>query len=350
MNKRGLLAGLLHDTGLLSKLLALRARTGAPWLSILTYHRFPAHDGSEPFDDGVIDTSAEELERHVICLKRHFDVVGVDELCAFAAGGTLPPNAVAITFDDGYLDNHSQALPILRRHGCKAIFFVATSFISERKLYWWDRVAYQLKHSTRTEITLQYPAPFRVELSNRPAAVLKTLRFIKARRALDMTRLLDELTAATGVDWSPDIEREFADKLLMNWDHVRELKQAGMDVQSHTRSHRVLQTLPADVLRLELEGSSSDLLRELGERARALAYPIGKPLEPDSPIRAEMRRAGYQIGLTNGTGPTRTWGRRDAYDIRRQTVARDLTTPYLLSILALPPLAPKHPWHAAKLE
>jgi peptidoglycan/xylan/chitin deacetylase (PgdA/CDA1 family) len=165
-----------------------------------------------------------------------------------------------------------------------------------------------------------------------------------------MDRLLDELTLATGVAWSRELEQAFADELLMTWDHIRALKQAGMDVQSHTRNHRLLQTLPPDELRSELEGSSSDLLQQLGEPARALAYPIGKPLEPASPIRAAMKQAGYQIGLTNGTGPTPTWGRRDPFDIRRQTVARNLTTPYLLSILAVPPLAPKHPWHAAKLE
>ena len=350
MHKRRILAGLLNETGVLSKLLSLRAHTGAPWLSILTYHRFPAGDGSEHFDDGVIDTSAEEFERHVVCLKRHFTVVGVDELCAFAAGGVLPSNAIAITFDDGYLDNYTQALPILNRHACKAIFFVATSFTSERRLYWWDRVAYQMKRTTRDTLALHYPSLFCVDLRDRAAAIFKLLRFIKARRAFDMDRLLDELTLATGVAWSRELERAFADELLMTWDHVRALKQAGMDVQSHTRNHRLLQTLPPDELTCELEGSSSDLLRELGEPPRALAYPIGKPLEPASPIRAAMKRAGYQIGLTNGTGPTPTWGRRDPYDIRRQTVARNLTVPYLLSILAVPPLAPKHPWHTAKLE
>jgi hypothetical protein len=55
-------------------------------------------------------------------------------------------------------------------------------------------------------------------------------------------------------------------------------------------------------------------------------------------------QAGYELGFTNGTGPTSLWSRRDRYDMRRQTVARDLSTPYLLSILAVPPLAPKHPW------
>jgi peptidoglycan/xylan/chitin deacetylase (PgdA/CDA1 family) len=350
MHKRRIIARLLHDTGALGKLLAVRARIGAPWLSILTYHRFPHHDGSEVFDDGVIDTSAEEFEQHVACLKRHFTVVGVDELCVFAAGGALPPNAVAITFDDGYLDNYAQALPILRKHACRAIFFVATSFISERRLYWWDRVAYQVKRSTRPAIELHYPSFFRVDLANREAAVFTLLRFIKARRTLDMERLLSELTTASGVPWTRELEQEFADRLLMTWDHVRELRRAGMDVESHTRTHRVLQTLPADELRQELEGSRRDLERELGESPRALAYPIGKPVHHTSPIRAALRQAGYRIGLTNGTGPTPTWGRCDPYDIRRQTVARELSTPYLLSILAVPPLAPRHPWHASKLE
>ncbi len=350
MHKRRMLAGFLNDTGVLSKLLSVRARTGAPWLSILTYHRFPAGDGSEHFDDGVIDTTAEEFECHVVCLKRHFTVVGVDELCVFAAGGELPANAIAITFDDGYLDNYAQALPILSRHACKAIFFVATSFITERRLYWWDRVAYQVKQTTKDALVLRYPSLFRVDLRDRPTAIFKLLRFIKAGRGFDMERLFDELTLATGVAWSRELERAFADQLLMTWDHVRALKQAGMDVQSHTRNHRLLQSLPPEQLRSELEGSRADLLRELDEPPRALAYPIGKPLEPASPIRAAMQRAGYTIGLTNGTGPTPTWGRRDPYDIRRQTVARNLSVPYLLSILALPPLAPKHPWHTAKVE
>jgi peptidoglycan/xylan/chitin deacetylase (PgdA/CDA1 family) len=350
MHKRRLLARLLHDSGALSKVLAVRALTGAPWLSILTYHRFPYGEGHEAFDDGVVDTSAVEFEEQIICLKRHFTLVGVDELCAFAAGGSLPPNALAVTFDDGYLDNYSQALPILRKHGCKAIFFVATSFIAERRLYWWDRVAYQLKQSRRASVELSYPSPFRIELADRAAAITKLLRFIKLRRSLDMPRLLDEVTAATGVAWTREAELEFADRLLMTWDHVRALREAGMDVESHTRTHRVLQTLPEAELQAELEGSRRDLEQQLGVAPRALAYPVGKPVKVGSPIRSALVRAGYKIGLTNGTGPTPTWRRCDPYDIHRQTVGRHLPLPYLLSILALPPLAPKHPWHTSELE
>jgi peptidoglycan/xylan/chitin deacetylase (PgdA/CDA1 family) len=200
-------------------------------------------------------------------------------------------------------------------------------------------------------VELSYPRHFRVDLEqDRDQAIFRLLRFIKASQSLDLERLLEELSATTGVAWNRDLEREFAARLLMTWDHVRALRAAGMGVQSHTRSHRILQTLSAEELRDELSGSSDDLRRELGEPARAVAYPVGKPLAATSPIRQALHEAGYEIGLTNGTGPTPAWGVRDRFDIRRQTVAQDLTTPFLLSILAVPPLAPKHPWHASRLE
>ncbi len=345
MSRRERIAELLRETGALAKILELRAHTGAPWLSILTYHRFPKQDGTEPFDDGVIDTSPLELEQHLVSIKRHFNIVGIQELCEFVQGGTLPRNPVAITFDDGYLDNYEQALPILRRLDCKAIFFVATSYINERRLYWWDKVAYLVKQCSRDSIQLNYPSPFRVDLADRPHAIFRLLRFIKACPQLDMDRLLTELGQAVGIPWTRELELASAERLLMTWDHVRALREAGMDVESHTRTHRVLQTLSEAELRDELAGSRADLQRELGEAPRAVAYPIGKPLAGSARLRAALASAGYELGFTNGTGPTRTWGRRDPYDIRRQTVSRDLGAAYLLSILAVPPLAPKHPWH-----
>jgi peptidoglycan/xylan/chitin deacetylase (PgdA/CDA1 family) len=345
MSKRRQLANFLHATGALRAILKVRARTSPPWLSILTYHRFPTKDGNEPFDDGVVDVTLERFERQVACLKKHFNPVGIDELCAFARGGKLPPNPVAITFDDGYLSAYEDAVPILQRQSCKAIFFIATSFITERRVYWWDRIAYMLKHCTRDEIRLEHPVSLHIDLKgDRNASIHRTLRVIKACSMDHRVHVIDAIARATGVPWTNEMDRAFADQLLMSWDQVRALRKAGMDVQSHTRTHQPLRTLPPDALADELEGSRADLERELGEPVRALAYPVGNPLEGTSPIRAALRKAGYEIGFTNGTGPTPLWGRVDPFNIRRQTVERDFAEPYFLGILAIPFLAPKHPW------
>jgi peptidoglycan/xylan/chitin deacetylase (PgdA/CDA1 family) len=154
MSRREWLASWFERSGSLNALVRLRAHAAVPWLSVLTYHQFPAPDGRELFDDGVIDVTPEEFERQVVCMKKHFNVVGVDELCDFARGKPLPKNPVALTFDDGYLSNHEIALPILRKHDCKAIFFIATAFPTERRIYWWDRIAYTMKTTERHELSL----------------------------------------------------------------------------------------------------------------------------------------------------------------------------------------------------
>jgi peptidoglycan/xylan/chitin deacetylase (PgdA/CDA1 family) len=347
MSRRQRLASLLHQTGVMRAALALRSSVLSPWLSVLTYHRFPNPTGKDLFDDEVVDVTPECFERQIVALQRHFTLVGVDELCAFAAGRPLPPNAVAITFDDGYLDNYEIALPILRRHGAKAVFFLSTGCIGERRLYWWDRVAYILKRTPRHAFKLNYPFQVEISLADRPVALERILRLMKTHPALDLERFLDELAHAAEVAWSQKLERTFAERLLMTWDHVRELRRAGMDVQSHTRTHRVLDTLPPPDLHDELAGSRADLEREVGEPARALAYPVGNALGKNSPIRAAMAQAGYEIGLSSNTGSNLLGGPVDRYNIRRQAVDRNLSEAYLLAMLTLPSLAHKHPGQLA---
>jgi peptidoglycan/xylan/chitin deacetylase (PgdA/CDA1 family) len=337
----------LHSTGVLRVILALRASASLPWLSILTYHRFADPSGDEPFDDGVADVTEEEFDLQLGTLKRYFQMVGLEELSAWGAGKKLPRNPLAITFDDGYLDCYTRALPILKRHDVRAIFFVPTAFIGAPLTYWWDRVAYVIKHAERDTLELEYPFPFVLRLSgDRSTAINLVIALVKDRQPLDLGRLLEELSAAAGVPWTGEMDRSFAARLIMNWDQVRALRRAGMGVQSHTRTHRVLETLRPDELRDELSGSRADLERELGEPARALAYPVGKPLVTSSPIRAALENAGYELGFSNGTGPTPLWGRPDRFDIRRQTIGRNLPESYVLGMLAVPALAPRPRWRS----
>src|SRR5262245_11444952 len=134
----------LQASGLSELMLRARARVPSPWLTVLTYHcvRSP---GPHDFDDGIGDATPDDFDAQMATVARHCHVLGTDEILEFARGGRLPPNAVAITFDDGYRNNHDVALPILLRHGLKAIFFIATGFVGERRVFWWDRAAYLLK-------------------------------------------------------------------------------------------------------------------------------------------------------------------------------------------------------------
>lgn len=68
--------------------------------------------------------------------------ISTDELYAFMEGqGTLPDRPVLITFDDGYVDNYTNAYPILKKYNLKATIFIVTGFVSKRKGYLtWDQL------------------------------------------------------------------------------------------------------------------------------------------------------------------------------------------------------------------
>jgi hypothetical protein len=195
--------------------------------------------------------------------------------------------------------------------------------------------------SLRERVALEYPS--RVEWSlrgvpARSAAVRRALRIVKDVPGLDLERFLGELQRAADVSVDAGEARWLADATVMTWDHVRALRAAGMDVQSHTRTHRVLQTLDAAALAEELYGSRRILEEVLGEPVRAISYPVGKSVRDAPAVREAVRAAGYELGFSNGTGIS-SIRRLDPLDVRRLSMDVSLSEPFFRTVLAMPWLA-----------
>ncbi|MEJ7598657.1 MAG: polysaccharide deacetylase family protein [Kofleriaceae bacterium] len=341
-------ARLLYETGALAAVMQLRRLVPVPALSIVTYHHIADHEIGYPYDPDVADATVAQFRRQMETLARYFTPIGLEELVRAIDGAPLPRNPVMVTFDDGYRSCHDVALPILRAVGVRATFFIATSFIEDRRLYWWERISLMLGLSKRDGVTITYPVP--LELTPRdPAARERLIQLVKDTVGLDVDRFLDELAVALGVDWSRMLEAEYAEGLIMTWDQVRALARAGMDVESHGRQHRVLQTLDAQGLVDELAGSKRDLEAQLGRPVRAVAYPVGRRIAKEARIRDAIAAAGYRVGLSNMSGTNRVWPVAlrgmlpidpfDPYDVRRLATERDMSDAMFLTQVAVPQLA-----------
>jgi peptidoglycan/xylan/chitin deacetylase (PgdA/CDA1 family) len=339
-------AGLLQRSGALQALLRVRSKLPVSTVSILTYHHVADHDPSYPYDPDVADATPAQFRWQMQALARHCTPIGIDDLLRSVERGTpLPRNAVVVTFDDGYQSCHDVALPILRAVGIRATFFIATEYVNERKLYWWERVTLLLNRATRSG-TVTYPR--RIELSPRdPATRQWVLDTIKDTPNLELDRFLGGVADALGVTWSPEIEAEYADGLIMTWDQIRALARAGMDIESHTRTHRVLQTLDDAALHSELAGSRADLEAQLGRPVRAVAYPVGRRIGRGlQRIRRALATAGYKLGLSNASGINKIWPHSvtslvpfDPFDVRRLGLDRSMSDAMFLAQIALPRLA-----------
>lgn len=329
----------LDRSGAFDIILRARARTRAPVLSVLCYHSVGDPGADYAFDPDVIDVTAAQFREQLRVLDRHFTVIDIDTLCAGLSGGKLPPNPLLISFDDGYRSCVDAALPILQELGFPATFFIATHYVSERRLYWWDRIAYLVHHADPTRIALSYPRPMELDLGDAGTARRQLLRLVKQERALDLERFLAGLAAATGTEWNDELETRLANQLIMTWDDIRTLAAAGMDIESHTRRHRVLQTLSSEQMAEELAGSRDDIERAIGKPVRTVAYPVGYSITRESAIRRAVQDAGYEIGFTNASGVNYLWRPVDRFDVRRLAMDRGNSTALFRGQLAVPPLA-----------
>jgi peptidoglycan/xylan/chitin deacetylase (PgdA/CDA1 family) len=337
---------MLHRAGALSAMMQLRRIAPGPsTVSILTYHHVADEDTAYPYDPGVADASPQQFRRQMEMLARYGTPIGVGELIRAVEGAPLPKSPVMVTFDDGYRSCHDVVLPILRAVGMRATFFIATGYINDRKLYWWERIALCLSQARVPAAIITYPRTVEVSSKN-PDSQRKLADLIKDTPNLDIKRFLDELCAAFGVEWSDEIEANHAAALIMTWDHVRALSRAGMDVESHSRWHRVLQTLDDGLLRDELAGSKQDLEAQLGRPVRAIAYPVGRRIAHVARLRGAVEAAGYRIGMSNASGATRIWSgtlgemiQCDPLDIRRVSTDRTMSDSMFLTQVAVPRLA-----------
>jgi peptidoglycan/xylan/chitin deacetylase (PgdA/CDA1 family) len=294
-------------------------------------------------DTKVVTVTREAFERQLELIKQHFDVVTIEQVAdAIEGGAPLPRSPLLLTFDDGYRDNHDVALPLLRKHGLKATFFVATQFVDERRLFWWDRINFILKASTRPKVELAYP--YRQVLTLGPApeqrarAIKTAVRLVKEHFDLCLPLFLEHLGEAARVPFPRAGEVRLAEEHVMTWGEVRALRDAGMSVQSHTHTHRVIQTLSPAELDDELTTSRRLLEREIGEAVFAIAYPVGRGPACPRAVRDAVRRAGYSVAFSNHSGINPV-SHFDELDAKRLTIDTSISPDWFEAIMAVPALA-----------
>jgi len=280
---------------------------------VLRYHRI---------GDCGLGVPADEFDAQLGFLAARARVMTAGQMAAaVAAGEPLPPNAVAITFDDGYEDNASRALPLLQRHGLRATFFVTTGWIGTEKVLWWDRL-----HDYIRQALAARARP--LDFEGLPPSMAEALAMANLLSPADAARLEHALVAALrGIPLTPEETDTLVERVAaalgadvaepepyrpMSWGQVRALRDAGMEIGSHTVSHARLASVPPERAFEELEQSKQALERELGASPSLVACPGG---ECNQDVVDLVQEAGYTAAFTTESGPVRPGD--DVFRLRR---------------------------------
>jgi peptidoglycan/xylan/chitin deacetylase (PgdA/CDA1 family) len=341
-------------------------------LAIVVYHKVnDDHEKGTQIRPHVRGTSPGIFARQMKYLRKRQTVVPLeDAVMAMRNGRALPKNAVAITFDDGYLDNYRHAFPILRRYGLPATFFLTTGFIGSRKPAWEVALSAYLRLSPLRTVAVdcfdtaleRFAEEGRELLSGRESsladaptpvvlqAILRRLDPVKIERLVDESisepaQPCMELPLATARERAkarqiltaklrdrPWHERELLLEILrvrlglkaaiyvpcgdmMTWEMIKEMARDGMAFGAHTCSHPILTRVPIAVAEKELIRSKRRLEAVLGCPATLFCYPNGKKGDFDSKTVACLKKAGFAAACSMLAGTNN--GQANLFELRR---------------------------------
>lgn len=252
-------------------------------IPVLMYHHVSPHPGD------MVTVTPETFEGQMRHLAENgYSALSLDELLsAIRREWTPPRKAVAITFDDGWLDNRTHAFPVLRKYRLRAAVFVVTDW---------------------------------VERASAGGARGETIADLPHREA----RRLAKRGETRGV--------------VLDWERIGEMQASGfVEFHSHTASHAMCDRLDPDAVAEELRSSKRVLEERLGCPCPYLCWPFGKFSKE---AVALARETGYRALFTTRPGVVRKG--TDPFDIPRIVVkdridwfrirARLYTRPWLSSL------------------
>jgi peptidoglycan/xylan/chitin deacetylase (PgdA/CDA1 family) len=300
-----------------------------PKPAILMYHRV----ADLPYDPWGLAVSPQRFAAQMASLKAERLPLPMDAFVAKLEDGTLPSHAVAVTFDDGYLDNLTHAKPLLDQAGVPATIFLATGQLGQDQEFWWDELArlvlgqrggadgqvcIQGRSITVHLPPLAFDEPVRTDWRAwQPAKTPRQRLYFDLWSAL---RALDEAARLEAMEALRRIFREEAsnpaDLAMQPTDIARLIAQPGIDIGAHSRTHQPLPALPRAERRAEIDGSRADCERLTGRPVTGFAYPYG---DRDAETIKMVRDLGFAWACSTHDAPVDP-ARFDRFDLPRRQV------------------------------
>ncbi len=289
-----------------------------PKAVVLMYHRVDQLSG----DPWQLAVSPAHFEEHLRVIRRHWKPVSLLKLARYVADGSVIDRSVALTFDDGYVDNFEQAKPLLEKYQIPATFFITTRNCEEKTGFWWDelqqiiletptlpekvtidiggeRLHYALDEETtlnpslqdiqRGWITSQQPPTKRCHLY---------LELWQRIRPLAADEQLNVMTALR--DWAGQLPAKPTELTCMTPDQIQALLTNPLfSIGGHTVTHPALADQPSDVQQSEIRNGKAYLDLLTDKPVQLFAYPYGS--YTDETVRI-LDEAGIRLAVTTRAG------------------------------------------------
>lgn len=310
-------------------------------LTVLTYHKI----ADEPDIQDSLKVSKATFESQIIYLKKYYTILSGDQLAnILMRGDAYPDNSCLITFDDGWLDNYTNAFQILKKHEVPAVIFISTDFIGTNNTFWHENLGeYLSKLDPETLKELKKGNPFprdiqdeldiivRIPQRSRGKQIAKVTGLFKSYSPDDIESYLIRIGSVFGIH---DTEREPS---VLSWEQIEVMTKQNIAFGSHTKSHRILTNVSIHDVERELSESKSIIETKTGRKVYFVAYPNGNY---NQQILDKAKGLGYLAGFTCEAGENAycdnpfTMKRKHIHEIMSQNIFGNYSDKYFKAELS----------------
>lgn len=271
--------------------------------AVLLYHRVT----EIPTDPQQLAVKPVHFDEHLAVLKKNYHLLSITEFDELLLKRKkFPPNAVLLTFDDGYADNHLEARPILERHGLQALFYIATDHIGSGREFWWDELERMFLVNDNLPMDLAF-ARDRVRINwSAPGAASSVERGSTYENQLNVMRRLpsalrEEILGELRVVLNSAVAR--TTHLPMSVEQLRAFSGSpSVVLGAHTLGHPSLAHLSSNEQQHEIAGSKRALEVLVGMPVKYFSYPFGTGADFNATTEALAREAGFLHVAANYPG------------------------------------------------
>lgn len=273
----------------------------------------------------------ETFASQMALLTRTFRVLSLRDFTdRMGSGAPFDSGSCLITFDDGWSDNFTNALPVLREHGLPAVVFLPVNYIGSQRMFWREHLTGLLRAAVR----LSRSDPDRraglegalsavglrhlLDVSDGDArgAICTALDALKGGAPERVRALTAELTAVLGTATaSAPVPDSFID-----WPTVNAMVESGITFGGHGAEHWLLTSVSDADAQREIVASAAAIRDQTGQTATAFAYPNG---DWSPQVAEHVRRAGFRIAFTTEPGFVTTSDQ--PFALRRLNIHESLT-------------------------
>jgi glycosyltransferase involved in cell wall biosynthesis/peptidoglycan/xylan/chitin deacetylase (PgdA/CDA1 family) len=265
-------------------------------LSVLLFHKVPTL--ADPLASTELDLA--RFEQMLDFVGANANVMPLSEAAAALKRGKLPSRAVALTFDDGYVEWIDNVAPALQRRNMPATFFVTTGQF-EGGVLWHERILAAVRALPARGAQLHGALRQYTDL-DLPGCRERLVEQLQER--LKYAPLHERLEAIE------QLERQACRPLILprgfDASSVRTLHSKGFEIGAHTVHHPILNECTAQQARAEIADCKAELEAIIGGAVHSFAYPNGRPGRDFSREHVDMvKAAGYQTAVTTSRGVAR---------------------------------------------